>query len=172
MYDAIVTLSRTQQATWWSIKVPDDQDIALPDDCQGQGIDCTRLAAASGVSYQNGLCLVVQSQPSVPNIGAAVGVEEYGVTALYVFILVTVGSAVRGALLGSIGDLIYSEMPEPQDLLDLCESIYIVRLQAYAGHLRDEVRLYETLIKLYRSPQMLMRITGADGLNMPPKRGD
>jgi hypothetical protein len=135
-------------------------------------VDCAKLATDINVEYQNGLCLVVQSQPSVPNIGAAVGIQEYGVTALYVFILVTVGSAVRGALLGNIGDLIYSEMPDPQDLLNLCESIYIVRLQGYDGHLRDEVRLFETLVKLYRSPQMLMRITGTDGLNLPPKRDD
>jgi hypothetical protein len=32
------------------------------------------------------------------------------------------------------------------------------------------VRLFETLIKLYRSPQMLMRITGADVINLPPPR--
>ena len=60
-------------------------------------------------------------------------------------------------------------MPD-QDLIDLCEGVYIVRMQAYEGHLRDEVRLFETLVKLYRSPQMLMRITGTDGLNLPPER--
>ena len=54
--------------------------------------------------------------------------------------------------------------------MDICEGIYIVRIQAYAGHLRDEVRLFETLIKLYRSPQMLLRITGADVINLAPPR--
>ena len=70
---------------------------------------------SSGESqYQEGICLVVQSQPFVPNVGEAIGAGSYGVTALYIFILVTVGSAVRGALLGNIGDLVYSEMPDPQ----------------------------------------------------------
>jgi hypothetical protein len=191
-----VSLSRTRVQDWWSVSIP---DVNAPEKCadsstpqyEGTSLlyepNCEELLIkmcdASGDMSQNcqiktryqkdnvgGICSVISSQPAVPDIGASLGIESYGVTALYVFILVTIGSAVRGALLGSTSNIIYSEMPEPQDLIDLCEGIYIIRLQGYDGHLRDEVRLFETLTKLYRSPEMLMRMTGTDGLNLPPPR--
>jgi hypothetical protein len=111
---------------------------------------------------------VVESQPYV-NAVSELGIS-YGFLALYIFILTTVGGAVRNVLLGNADRIMLTEMPEPQDLMDICEGIYIVRIQGYVGHLRDEVRLFETLIKLYRSPQMLMRITGTDVINLPPPR--
>lgn len=76
------------------------------------------------------------------------------------------------------------EMPYPDPLLDLCEvraprrpalqhtspdsrcavarslqGIYIVRHERYRGHLRDEKKLFLLLIRLFRSPDMLLRIT-------------
>ena len=43
-------------------------------------------------------------------------------------------------------------------------------MQAYEGYLRDEVQLFEALMKIYRSPRMLMQFTGTDGLDLPPER--
>ena len=55
-------------------------------------------------------------------------------------------------------------MCQPDDLLSLCEGIRIARLNdglGHTGHLKDEIKLFSTLIRLYRSPQMLLRITKA-----------
>jgi hypothetical protein len=122
----------------------------------------------ASVPYRGGICLAVESQAYV-DLGSTLGLS-YGVVALYVFILGTVGVYVRAIFRGNTDRIIYTETPEPQDLMAICEGIYIVRLQAYEGHLRDEVRLFETLVKIYRSPQMLMRITGTDIINLPPPR--
>ena len=53
--------------------------------------------------------------------------------------------------------VIYEEMPNTDDLMDLCESIYIARAE---GDLHNEQRLYELLIRIYRSPEILIKLTG------------
>jgi hypothetical protein len=118
-----------------------------------------------------GLCFVTNSQPTIPaQYTSFLGTSSYGVLSLYIFILITIGGMTKAVLLGNAINVIYREMPEPQDLMDLCEGIYIARVQKYRGHLEDEVRLFETLMKLYRSPQMLLRMTGTNGINLLPPR--
>jgi hypothetical protein len=70
---------------------------------------------------------VLESQPYV-NAVSELGIS-YGFLALYIFILTTVGGAVRNVLLGNADRIMLTEMPEPQDLMDICEGIYIVRIQ-------------------------------------------
>ena len=53
--------------------------------------------------------------------------------------------------------VIYEEMPNTQDIWDLCESIYIARIE---GDLKKEQRLYDLLIRIYRSPEILLKLTG------------
>ena len=42
------------------------------------------------------------------------------------------------------------------------QGIFAVRSERYAGHLRDEKELFLLLIRLYRSPDMLVRVTGEE----------
>ena len=53
----------------------------------------------------------------------------------------------------------YTEMSLPDSMLDLCEGIRLTRFERYAGHFYDEIRLYEILMRLYRNPSLLLRLT-------------
>jgi hypothetical protein len=48
-------------------------------------------------------------------------------------------------------------MPRTTDLMEFCDGIYIARLE---GDLKREQSLYDLLIKLYRSPELLLKLTG------------
>jgi len=137
-------------------------------------IDCGAIAAALSPPqvYYGGLCMVVVS-PGYPAVlgGFLSGLAGYGVVALYVIILGTIASAVRQGLLGNATtEIVFTEMPDTALLLGLCEGIYIARAEAYHGHLKDEVRLFETLLKLLRSPDMLLRLTGGNAIHLPAPR--
>ena len=54
--------------------------------------------------------------------------------------------------------VIYEEMPETHELFDLCQSIYIARVD---GNFRKEEIFYELLIRIYRSPEILFKMTGS-----------
>ncbi len=48
-------------------------------------------------------------------------------------------------------------MPYTEDLVDLCYSIYFARME---GDLIKEKTLYDLLIRIYRSPEILLKLTG------------
>lgn len=50
-------------------------------------------------------------------------------------------------------------MPNPDNLFELCEGIYIYR---NSRRLKKENSLYDLLIRIYRSPETLIRITGTN----------
>jgi len=52
--------------------------------------------------------------------------------------------------------MIYEELPDTKTLQDLCSGIYIARIQ---GNIKEEWELYHALIRIYRSPELLMNIT-------------
>lgn len=54
--------------------------------------------------------------------------------------------------------MIYEEMPDTEQLFEICEGIFIAQLE---GDLVKEKRLYDLLIRMYRSPETLIKITGA-----------
>lgn len=49
-------------------------------------------------------------------------------------------------------------MPHTRDLFDLCEAVAIARRD---GSLLREAQLFQTILRLYRSPETLLRLTGA-----------
>ena len=52
--------------------------------------------------------------------------------------------------------IIYEDMPDPLDILTLCEDIFNVRQD---GEYHLERDLYQELIELYRSPENLISVT-------------
>ena len=48
-------------------------------------------------------------------------------------------------------------MPETNKLMELCEGVYIYRNHK---NLKKENELYDLLIRIYRSPEALIKITG------------
>ena len=53
--------------------------------------------------------------------------------------------------------LVVDEMPDTRDLSDLCEGVYLAR---HEGQLLRETELHETILRLYRSPETLLQLTG------------
>lgn len=51
------------------------------------------------------------------------------------------------------------EIPDSRDLVDLCDGVYIARR---CSDLRGEFLLYETILRLYRSPEALLVLTGGE----------
>ena len=74
----------------------------------------------------------------------------------------TVAFLFRQVTRGHIAEIIYREMPNTRELLALCEGIYLMRMEARLTALKDEVRLFENLIKVFRAPSILLRMTGQD----------
>jgi len=54
--------------------------------------------------------------------------------------------------------VMFEEMPETHELFDLCQSIYIARVD---GNFNKEEIFYELLIRIYRSPEILFKMTGS-----------
>jgi len=55
-------------------------------------------------------------------------------------------------------------MPEPNELFELCEGIYIYRNQR---NLAEENKLYDLLIRILRSPETLIKLTNLDYNKQP-----
>lgn len=111
-------------------------------------------------------CLIAVSDKIVQGL-STLGIDSYGLTAVYVFVVVTIGSAVKSFFRGALFQIQYDELPEPDDVLELVEGVYIAREEKYVGHLTDEVRLFETLVRVMRSPETLLKITGTHVLHIP-----
>ncbi|GMF47808.1 unnamed protein product [Phytophthora fragariaefolia] len=111
-------------------------------------------------------CIVAVSDRIVQGL-TTLGISSYGLTAVYVFVVVTVGSAVKGFFRGKLFQIQYEELPDPEDVLELVEGIYIARHEHYVGHLKDEVRIFETLVRVLRSPETLIKVTGTNVIHIP-----
>ncbi len=80
------------------------------------------------------------------------------IVGIYATLVYAVGKFVRIFFDRISQRVIYEEMPEPSDLIELCEGIYIFRNQR---QLENENSLYDLLIRIYRSPEILIEITKA-----------
>jgi len=80
---------------------------------------------------------------------------------LYSAVVFTIATLVRMIFYKAIQRVIYEEMPNPDDLLELCNAIYIARME---GNLVKEERLYDLLIRIHRSPEIMMKMTGTSYL--------
>jgi len=84
--------------------------------------------------------------------------KNYSIITFYVSFVFVIVRILRQTLFGGAHRIILSEMPNPDDLLLLCEGILISRLER---NLVREGQLYYTLIDLLRSPELLKVITGS-----------
>ena len=85
------------------------------------------------------------------------GSMPLSIIGIYATLVYTVGKFVRIFFDKISQRVIYEEMPEPNELFELCEGIYIYRNQR---KLKEENYLYDLLIRIYRSPEPLIKITG------------
>lgn len=150
MLSVNVTKHALDGASWWSL---------LP-------FLVTESTKESCRSTANPFCLIVVSDNIVDGL-TSLGIGSYGLTAVYVFVVVTIGSAVKGFFRGAFYQVQYTELPDPEDVIELIEGIYIAREEKYVGHLKDEVRIFETLIRVLRSPETLTKVTGTNVIHIP-----
>ena len=94
------------------------------------------------------------------------GSMPLSIIGIYATLVYTVGKFVRIFFDKISQRVIYEEMPNPDDLFELCEGIYIYRNQR---KLKDENLLYDLLIRIYRSPETLIQITGLRVNYLPDK---
>lgn len=85
------------------------------------------------------------------------GSMPLSIIGIYATLVLAVGRFVRVFFDRLSQRVIYEEMPEPNDLYELCEGIYIYRNQR---NLEKENILYDLLIRILRSPETLINITG------------
>lgn len=145
-----VTKHALDGTRWWSL-VP---------------FDPTGSTKENYCSDANPFCLIVVSDNIVDGLNS-LGIGSYGITAVYIFVVVTIGSAVKGFFRGAYLTVQYDELPDPEDVIELIEGIYIAREENYVGHLKDEVRIFETLIRVLRSPETLVKVTGTNVIYIP-----
>jgi len=109
----------------------------------------------------NEVVMVVGSEKAMASILGSIG--SLGVIGFYVTITLAVGRVIRGMFDKSSQNVIYEELPEPNDLLELCDAIYMARKE---GNYYKEEKLYNTFVRIFRSPEMLMKLTG----EVPPSK--
>ena len=85
------------------------------------------------------------------------GSIPFSIISIYATFVYAVGRFVRLFFDKISMRVIYEEMPDSENLFELCEGIYIYQSQR---SLEKENSLYDLLIRIYRSPETLIRMTG------------
>ena len=87
------------------------------------------------------------------------GSIPFSIVGIYATLVYAVGKFVRMFFDKISQRVIYEEMPNPDQLFELCEGVFIYRLQR---NLEKENFLHDLLIRIYRSPETLIKITGGN----------
>ena len=73
-------------------------------------------------------------------------------------VVLAVGKLIRGLFENLIMRVIYEEMPKTNQLIEFCNCIYRARREE---DFEREFSLYQLLIRIYRSPELLLQLTGS-----------
>jgi hypothetical protein len=93
---------------------------------------------------------------SVLNTATSDSSSGYGIVTIYASVVVTIGNFLRAATSGQMYTLIYDKMLNVDDLLMLCEGVYIARM--LGDHKREET-LFRLLVRIFRSPEMMLKMS-------------
>jgi hypothetical protein len=83
---------------------------------------------------------------------------NYSVLTFYVSFVLLVGNYVRNFFSGQPEKISLTEMPNNEELLNLCEGIKVSR---YSYNFEEEEKLYYILIEIMRSPEYLRMLTSS-----------
>jgi hypothetical protein len=83
--------------------------------------------------------------------------RDMSVIGFYVTIVLAIGQLIKSIFTNMTMKVIYEEMPVCDQLIELCGSIYMARKE---NDLKREKKLYDLLIRIYRSPELLIQLTG------------
>jgi hypothetical protein len=120
--------------------------------------DLGGLYASGKTGEDNNLVMVLSNQEVIGSfMGAALSLSVIG---LYATLVVAIGRFIRIIFDRISQRVIYEELPDTEQLFEICEGIFIAQLE---DDLVKEKNLYELLIRIYRSPETLLKITEAKG---------
>eukprot|EP00806_Schmidingerella_arcuata_P003011 Macronucleus_3726.p1 GENE.Macronucleus_3726~~Macronucleus_3726.p1 ORF type:complete len:208 (+),score=38.87 Macronucleus_3726:1-624(+) len=106
-------------------------------------------------SFGNDLVLIIYNETVMSTVLSAV--MSMSVIGVYVTIVYAVGRFLRIIFDRYSERVIYEELPETQKLSEIIEGIFIAQLE---GDMVNEKRLYDLLIMVYRSPELMIKMTG------------
>ena len=87
----------------------------------------------------------------------------YSVISFYATFILVAGTYVANFLSNEPEKIIYTDLPHPEIIINLCEGIEIAR---YNQDFKEEESLYTILIELMRSPDLLKKITQSSLQNL------
>lgn len=79
----------------------------------------------------------------------------------YISIVYVLGRVLRSIISGKGLEFVITDQPNPDNLINLCEGIYVARM---ARKLNEERVLYYELIDILRSPEIVKKITGQSSI--------
>eukprot|EP00667_Euglena_gracilis_P024922 EG_transcript_28949 len=82
--------------------------------------------------------------------------QSLSIMAIYSTFVLTAGRVIRLTLTGSAQRVVLEDMKNPEPLVSLVEDIKLARAE---GELGLEEELYEELINIYRSPELIKQWT-------------
>eukprot|EP00928_Gymnodinium_smaydae_P042705 TRINITY_DN28719_c0_g1_i1.p1 TRINITY_DN28719_c0_g1~~TRINITY_DN28719_c0_g1_i1.p1 ORF type:complete len:2434 (-),score=419.29 TRINITY_DN28719_c0_g1_i1:49-6879(-) len=84
------------------------------------------------------------------------GGERFTVITIYMSVVLTIGKFLRMVFADSSKRIIYEELTDTSFISELCDGIYLARMQ---GNSMTEWNLYQELIRIYRSPELLAHVS-------------
>jgi len=116
---------------------------------------CQAKAGRCSVSFR------VASEKVTPNAGTVSSASSVGsLVGVYITVVYAIGKFLRMVFLDSSKKIPYDELEDTAMLLDMCNGIYLARR---AGDLDKEYELYYELIRIYRSPELLVQVSRPRG---------
>lgn len=117
--------------------------------------DVTLFVDKQATGFGDDLVLILYNESAMSS--ALSGVMSMSVIGIYVTIVYAVGRFLRIIFDRYSERVIYEELPETGKLFEICEGIFIAQLE---GDMVNEKRLYDLLITVYRSPELMLKMTG------------
>ncbi|XP_062503663.1 piezo-type mechanosensitive ion channel component 1-like isoform X2 [Corticium candelabrum] len=135
-----LSLNSSTEKEWWNLMQTSEH--VLPD--------------LPGSRDAHALEIIIFSEPVAPPVFSFFAGSS--VIGLYISIVLVIGQFLKGFTKGISHKIIYEDVPEPADIVRLCEDIFLVREFGPEG-LQLEEMLVGKLFFLYRSPERLIEWT-------------
>ncbi|KAI4301305.1 hypothetical protein L6164_034596 [Bauhinia variegata] len=129
-----------EQFEWWSFRDVNSSDL-------------------SGCGGLTGPMAIVVSEETPPQGILGDTLSKFSIWGLYITFVLAVGRFIRLQCSDLRMRIPYENLPSCDRLIAICEDIYAARAE---GELAVEEVLYWTLVKIYRSPHMLLEYTKHD----------
>eukprot|EP00434_Breviolum_minutum_P020100 symbB.v1.2.017726.t1/scaffold1366.1/size123243/2 len=117
---------------------------------------CSSSQSEEGKDTFCGITFDVASEKVAPTPAGDSSSSSYSLMGIYLGVVYTIGRFLRLVFQDSSQRVIYEEMNDTESLQDLCSGIYIARI---TGDLKSEYAFYYQLIRIFRSPELLLDIS-------------